>query len=234
MASFMAIGAHPDDIELGMGATVHKLIREGHAVVCVDLTDGEPTPHGTRELRAQETAAANERLGITERVCLELPNRVLADTEEARRRLAALMREHRPAAVFTHVAHDVHPDHVAAAAITRGAVLLSRIVKIDLPHEPFRPGPVYHFLWSHLRHLHQPDFVLSVEEEDAQAKVAAVRAYASQFLANPANVDIVDWVRRRLDTDGALGRVPQGEGFQAEEPPCLADLTALVQVRQER
>jgi len=228
MADIMAIGAHPDDIEIGMGATLRRLIREGHAVVCVDLTDGEPTPHGSREIRAREIAAANAVLGVTERVCLELPNRVLMDCEGARRRLAALMRKHRPEAVFTHVERDAHPDHVAAAQIIRGAVLLSRVAKIDLEHEPFRPGPVYHFLCSHLRYPYQPDFLLTVSEDDYQAKLEAILKYKSQFVVNPANLEVRDWLAARMQYFGAMGRVKYAEAFIAQESPCLRDVPALL------
>ncbi|MFH0910152.1 MAG: bacillithiol biosynthesis deacetylase BshB1 [Planctomycetota bacterium] len=228
MANILAIGAHPDDIEIGMGGALRKLLREGHEVLCVDLTDGEPTPHGTREIRRKETLASNQVLGITRRVCLDLPNRVLLDTEEARRRLAAEMRAFRPDLVFTHVERDAHPDHVAAAQITRGAVLLSRIVKIDLSHEPFRPGPVFHFLCSHLRYPYQPSFVLEVSEADYLAKLEAVMQYESQFVVNKDNARMRDFLSTRMKYFGALIRRDYGEGFLSEEPIGLKDVTALL------
>ncbi|MHC4887586.1 MAG: PIG-L deacetylase family protein, partial [Planctomycetota bacterium] len=96
MTTILAIGAHPDDIEIGLGGTIHRQIREGNRVVVVDLTDGEETPYGNRELRKEETAKANAILGITERRCLDLPNRILRDTDEARMSLGTVMREVRP------------------------------------------------------------------------------------------------------------------------------------------
>lgn len=223
----MAIGAHPDDLEIGAGATLCRLIREGHEVTAIDLTDGEPTPYGSRESRQREVEAANAVLGIGARHCLHLPNRVLQDNEEARRRLALVMRRTRPEIVLTHVERDAHPDHVAAAAITRGAVLLSRIVKIDLPHDPWRPGRVYHFLCSHMRYPYQPDFVVAARRADFEAKRKAIACYQTQFQANPANRGVETWLETRMRYFGSLGRVEYGEGFMAEEPVCLRLLTDL-------
>jgi len=227
MARIMAIGAHPDDIEIGVGATLRKLIRDGHEVACIDLTDGEPTPHGTREIRQRETAKANGILGITDRTCLDLPNRVLMDNEAARRRLATEMRRFRPEIVFTHVERDAHPDHVAAAHIARGAILLSRIVKIDLEYDPYRPGQVYHFVCSHLRYAYQPDFILAVSEDDHRAKLDAILAYESQFGPQTQNAKVTGWLETRMQYFGSLGRTAYGEAFLSEEPVCLADVTLL-------
>ncbi|MBN1256966.1 MAG: PIG-L family deacetylase, partial [Planctomycetes bacterium] len=187
-----------------------------------------PTPHGTPEIRARETAAANKVLGITERLCLGFPNRVLMDTEEARRRLATEIRRVRPEIIFTHVERDAHPDHLAAVAITRGAVLLSRIVKIDLEYEPFRPGRVFRFLCSHLRYAYQPSFILEVKEEDYQAKCQALLCYESQFVHNQSNIEVIDRLETRMKYFGSLGRVKYGEAFIADEPVCLSDVTAIV------
>ncbi len=227
MATLLAIGAHPDDIEIGIGGTLRKAVREGHRVVVIDLTDGEPTPYGSREIRQRETARANDILGITERRCLGLPNRILTDTIDARRALATVMREVRPDVVFTHVQLDAHPDHVAAFEIARGAVLLSRIVKIDLPHDPWRPGPMHQFLSSHLRHAYAPSFVLGLGEEDHEAKIEAVLAYESQFVRGRHP----NWARNlltaRAEYFGSLGRVRYGEPIVTDEVPGLWDVLAV-------
>ncbi len=218
MARIMVIGAHPDDIEIGVGATVAKLIAEGHEVTAVDITDGEPTPQGTRELRQKETARANEILGITDRVCLEEPNRILQDTPEARTKLAIEMRRTRPEIIFTHSEQDVHPDHVACFAITRGAILLSRIHKIDLPHEPWRPGRLYFYFSYHLRQVYTPSFVMRVEPEFFEKKIKSILAYESQFVFNKDNEGIEALVERRLRENGRLVYSEFGEPFASEEP----------------
>lgn len=228
MASIMAIGAHPDDIEIGCGATLHRLIKEGHDVVCVDLTDGEPTPHGTKEIRQKETAAANKELGITVRYCLDLPNRVLMDTEDARRKLATLMRKHKTDIILGHVELDAHPDHVAAFQITRGAELLSRIVKIDLEYEPHRPKRVFHFLCSHMRHAYQPSFVIPAPSESFDAKINAIRQYQSQFYVNKDNLAVEGMLAARMRYFGSLARADYGEGFISNEPVCVHDLMSII------
>jgi len=229
MTTILAIGAHPDDIEIGMGSTIHGALRAGHRVVGVDLTDGEPTPRGSREIRTHETARANEILGLTERICLELPNRVLADSEDARRRLAAVMRRVRPDLVVTHHTHDAHPDHVAAHTITRGAVLLSRIVKIDLEGEPWRPGKALCFDCSHEKSVREPSFVVAVPPEDFDAKMAAILAYESQF--GPV-YDGLHWMRdvitARARMLGALINSPFGEAFFSDD---VVGLDSLWQIR---
>ncbi len=224
----MAIGAHPDDIEIGCGATIYDLIKNGNEVVCVDLTDGEPTPQGTREIRQQETSKANDILGITKRYCLDLPNRVLMDTEDARRSLAVLMRKHKTEIVLSHIELDAHPDHVAAFQITRGAILLSRIVKIDLEFEANRPQKVFYFLCSHMRHAYQPSFVVPSSEDAFQAKMNAFRQYESQFFKNKDNHEVESMLTSRMQYFGSLVRKPYGEGFVSDEPILVRDLNTVM------
>src|SRR5918997_2245220 len=99
MASILVIGPHPDDQELGMGGTVLKLASQGHYVHLVDMTNGEPTPHGSVEIRARESAEAARVLGVG-RTLVGLPNRQVTHTIEARHRVAAVVRAHRPDAMF--------------------------------------------------------------------------------------------------------------------------------------
>ncbi len=224
MATIMAVGAHPDDIEIGIGGTLARAVRQGHRVIGVDLTDGEETPYGNRNLRAAETAKATEALGLADRICLDLPNRLLMDTEDARLKLGSAMRTFRPDIVFTHHELDAHPDHVAAFQITRGAALISRIVKIDLPHEPWRPGPLYSFICSHLRHNYRPSFVLEISEEDLEAKLNAVRAYESQFVVARPEGWVEDYITTRARYFGSLGKAVYGEAVLTDEVIGLANV----------
>lgn len=218
MARVMFIGAHPDDIEIGAGGVIAQLIEQGHQITAVDLTDGEPTPNGTREIREVETARANEILGITDRVCLEEPNRILQDTPEARTKLAIEMRRTRPEIIFTHSEQDVHPDHVATFAITRGAILLSRIHKIDLPHQPWRPGKVFYYFSYHLRQIYTPSIIVRLTPEHYRKKIDSILAYESQFVLNQTNSGIEELVERRLRESGRLVYADFGEPFASEEP----------------
>src|SRR5690606_15266554 len=113
----LIIAPHPDDAELGMGGTLVRMLREGLRVGVLDLTNGEPTPHGSVEIRAEETRAASQVLGVTVRENLGLPNRRLEATLEARHQLAGVLRRLRPRWLFAPYWEDAHPDHVAATTL---------------------------------------------------------------------------------------------------------------------
>src|SRR2546423_923375 len=110
--SILVVGPHPDDQELGMGGTIVKLARQGHRIHIVDMTNGEPTPKGSVEIRAREAAEAAKVLGV-QRTLLGLKNREVTHNLESRHKLAALIRVHRPNVIFLPYPIDAHPDHVA-------------------------------------------------------------------------------------------------------------------------
>jgi bacillithiol biosynthesis deacetylase BshB1 len=216
MADVMCIGAHPDDVEIGMGAAVACMVRQGLDVVMVDLTDGEPTPRGTHDTRMAEAADAARALGVSLRLTLPLVNRELADTVEARRLLAELVREHRPRLLFAPYPVDAHPDHIAASAIVEAARFYAKFVKTDMTGSPHFPARVYHYFAVHLRLVAKPSFVLDVSE-DLDAKMAALACYESQFASGTANARVLDWVRGQAASWGALIGTAAGEPFFARE-----------------
>src|SRR5205823_10327049 len=112
---YLVIAAHPDDAELGAGGTILSLKAQGAKVGVLDLTDGEPTPHGSVEIRRAETDAATRVLGLDYRGNLGLPNRSLTADLEARRRLAGALRQLRPRVLLAQYWEDAHPDHAAAS-----------------------------------------------------------------------------------------------------------------------
>jgi LmbE family N-acetylglucosaminyl deacetylase len=122
----MVIAAHPDDAEVQMGGTLAKLADLGRRILLVDLTDGEPTEFAEPGVRATQAREAAAILGV-ERVTLNFPDRLLVDGTEARLAVARSIREHRPRSVFGTGEACVHPDHAAAAGITRAAVFLARL-----------------------------------------------------------------------------------------------------------
>lgn len=216
MSDVVAVGAHPDDVEIGMGATVARMVRQGLSVTIVDLTDGEPTPRGTHETRMAEAAEAASVLGVR-RVTLPLPNRELQDTLEARRVLAEVLREERPTWLFTPYPTDAHPDHVAAAALCEAARFWSKLTKTDMSGEPHYPAKLYRYLAVHLRLLAKPSFVMDVTGE-IETKLDALACYRSQFGANERDRGIVDMVRLQAATWGAaIGRAAGEPFFSAEE-----------------
>jgi bacillithiol biosynthesis deacetylase BshB1 len=222
----MCIGAHPDDVEIGMGGTVAKLVRRGARVVIVDLTNGEPTPHGTVERRAAESARAAEVLGV-ERRTLSQPNRYLFDTVEARTELAEVMREFRPRTIFVPFAEDAHPDHIAASAIAVAARFYAKFTRTDMTGDPFFPQRVYRYMAVHMRGVVEPSFIVDVTE-DLPRKLEALAAYESQFSGNPTNAGVMDLVAGQAAMWGALGRVGAGEPFFALEPIAIRSVTDLI------
>jgi len=212
----LCIGAHPDDVEIGMGATVAKMVRQGARVALVDLTNGEPTPHGSPEIRATESAEAARILGVTRRT-LSGRNRYLMDTVEARTELAEVIRELRPRVLFIPYADDAHPDHIAASSIALAARFYSKFTKTEMSGEPVFPERVYRYMAVHQRIVAEPSFIVDVSD-DLATKLAAIQAYESQFSANPANATVIELMRQTALMWGGLGRVNAGEPFFALEP----------------
>jgi bacillithiol biosynthesis deacetylase BshB1 len=186
MASILIIGPHPDDQELGMGGTIARLVKQRHRVHLVDMTSGEPTPLGTPERRARESAAAAKILGV-ERTNLGLPNREVVHSVEARHKLAAVIRVHRPDWMFLPYPIDAHPDHVATTRIGEDARFDAKLTKSNIPGEPCYPKRIIYYYCTHLRMNFNPTFFLDISSE-IDMKIAAVRAYESQFVQNNSPV----------------------------------------------
>lgn len=226
MIDALCIGAHPDDVEIGMGGAVAGMVRRGWSVAIVDLTDGEPTPRGSKETRARESAAAAAELGVARRT-LELKNRELFDTVEARTALAEVVRELRPRIMFAPYPVDAHPDHVAASAIAEAARFYAKFVKTDMAGEPHHPARLHHYFAVHLRLVAKPSFIVDVTE-DLPAKMRALVCYESQFSANERNAGVLPWVEQQAAAWGALIGRPAGEPFFSREEIGVADVGVLL------
>ncbi len=224
----LAIAAHPDDAELGVGGTLALLLAQGKRVGVLDLTDGEPTPHGSPEIRAREAAAATAALGLTWRGNLGLPNRRLEATLDARARLAGVLRELRPACLLAHYWEDSHPDHVAASALTDAARFWAKLTKSDLPGEPFHPRRVLYYFSVHLRIHPRPSFVMDVSAH-IEAKMRAVSCYHSQLIQGRpgAYPTVIDDVRDRARYWGWAIGTGYGEPLLSREEVGLTGLDAL-------
>jgi N-acetylglucosamine malate deacetylase 1 len=186
MASILVIGPHPDDQELGMGGTIALLASQGHKVHLLDVTNGEPTPLGTLEKRQAESVAAAKALKV-QRSLLGLPNRQVIHSIEARHRMAAVIRQHRPDWIFLPFPVDAHPDHVAVTRIGEDARFDAKLTKSDIPGEPWYPKRIIYYFCTHLRMNFQPNFCIDISRHIEQ-KMAAVLAYQSQFVENNSPV----------------------------------------------
>jgi N-acetylglucosamine malate deacetylase 1 len=192
----LAVGAHPDDVEIACGGTLARLARKGYHVGIVDLTDGEPTPGSPGpDLRLAEAKKAAEVLGAAVRVTLNLPNRRLFDSFESRVALARVFRRYRPKVVLGFGGKTVlaSPDHYQAMLITDAAVFYSRLTKWD---EHFDGLPV-HTVSNQLgfpialHGLDLPDaagYIVADVGSTLGVKIDAVRCYATQFPAAKAGI----------------------------------------------
>jgi N-acetylglucosamine malate deacetylase 1 len=225
----LVIAPHPDDAELGMGGAILKFKAEGRRVGILDLTDGEPTPHGSPELRRRETAAATKILGVDWRDNLGLPNRRLEATLDARAKLAGVLRTLRPTWLFAPYWIDAHPDHVAATELIEAARFWSKLTKTDLPGEPFHPKRIYNYYCVHLKLAPRPAFVLDISEHWEQ-KLAAIRCYESQFITGRTTEPptFFDQLRDEAAYWGKTIGTRYGEPFDCREPIGLSSMTNLV------
>lgn len=225
----LVVAAHPDDAELGMGGAMLRLTAEGKSVGVVDLTTGEPTPHGSPELRRRETTEATRILGLKQRECLHLPNRSLQPTLEARRKLAGVLRRYRPRTVFFHYWEDAHPDHVAACQLSEAARFWAKLSKSDLPGSPHWPQRVIYFYSMHLRKNPTPAFILDISPYIEQ-KMQALAAYHTQFVQGrcTAGHTFLETVRSRAHYWGSLIGTEYGEPFVCREELGLASIEHVI------
>lgn len=225
----LIVAPHPDDAEIGMGGTLAALIAAGKKVVLADLTNGEPTPFGTPEKRASEWAAASKILGLQERINLGLTNRELQDNISSRRVVAEVIRKYRPEVLFIPYFEDAHPDHIAASQLVTAARFYAKFEKSDLAYEPYYPRKVIHYFSTHLRVKFEPTFIFDISQH-IDAKLAAIRAYRSQFDENPKNRGAIEHIRVNNAFWGQQAGCQFGEPFVCREQVKLSSVEALLNV----
>ena len=225
----LVVAPHPDDAELGMAGAILKFRSENLRVGVLDLTSGEPTPHGSLETRIQETKAATDILNLDWRENLGLPNRSLEPTLAARAQLAAVFRQTRPRWIFAPYWIDAHPDHVAATQLIEAARFWSKLTKTDMPGEPFHPERIFYYYCVHLKTIPQPAFVLDISEF-WDRKLAAVSCYRSQFIeGRPAEPPtFLDRLRDQAAFWGWSINTHYAEPFATREPIGLGTMKGLL------
>jgi bacillithiol biosynthesis deacetylase BshB1 len=225
----IAVGAHPDDVEIGCGGTLALLAARGHRVGIVDLTDGEPTPRSSGpEERLAEAAAAARVLGVTHRENLGFPNRRLFDGFEVRVALAKVFRRWRPRVVIGLADKTplASPDHAQAVAITEAAVFYSRLTKWDDTFDGLPVHTVPHLLGYFLfagvpavPHGHWP-LVVDIAGH-LETKLEAIGCYKSQF--PPEKAHVFPRVRAMAETVGIMAGCAAGELLASSRMPCTSD-----------
>jgi N-acetylglucosamine malate deacetylase 1 len=226
----LAIGPHPDDVELGCGGTLAALARRGLAFGIADLTRGEMGTRGTPEARAREAARAAMILGARFRATLDLGDGAMRTDRAAELEIVALIRKSRPRLVLAPHREDRHPDHVRASRLVADAAWYAGLRRLQTGERAHRPQQVVYYPTSFTA---DPSFLVDVTEVFNQ-KLAAIRAYVSQF-HDPASREpetyistrgYFDGVTARAQAFGRLANVTFAEGFVSLQPPLLADPVA--------
>jgi|SRR6516225_3957508 bacillithiol biosynthesis deacetylase BshB1 len=222
---YLIIAPHPDDAELAVGGTILLLKSQGSHVGVLDLTDGEPTPHGSPETRRAETEAANRVLGLDWRGNLGLPNRSLVADLESRKRLAVAIRQLRPRRLFAPYWEDSHPDHVAASTLVDAARFWAKLTKTDMEGDPHYPQQIFYYFSVHLRLHPQPSFITDITPF-LDAKMQALACYHSQFIAGRPAIQptFLDEIRQRARYWGWTIGTGFGEPFFCREQIGLRSL----------
>ncbi len=227
--NILVAGPHPDDQELAMGGTIALLARRGHRVTLLDITDGEPTPHGLPEIRAAEAAAAAAALGVA-RQAAGLRNREVLYSLAGRHQLAAIYRQLRPDILFLPYPQDAHPDHGQVTRIAEDARFDAKLTRSTIPGEPFYPPRLIYYFCTHLRMNFPASFCVDVSAT-MEVKMQALRCYDSQFFrGRPAAEQgaVLDYVRNLDAYFGGTIRRPFAEPFYVTEMLGLSGLEEIV------
>ncbi len=218
----IAVGAHPDDVEIACGGTLAKLAKQGYRVGIVDLTDGEPTPNSPGpEHRAAEAKAAAKKLGVHVRLELGMPNRRLFDSFEARVALAKVFRRYRPRLVlgFGEKTPLASPDHFQAMQITDAGVFYARLTKWDQYFDNLPVHTITAYLYYTLAFTSfgvppgAGNLVVDISDT-LQTKLEAIRCYKTQFGAQPEK-QIEERVKSFAIQLGTAAGFPAGEMFSS-------------------
>src|SRR6516165_3812867 len=229
----LAIGPHPDDLEILCGGTLAKLVNLGQRVAMLDLTTGEPTPRGSLEIRAREAEAARQALGVPLRINLGLPNRELMDIPVNRYALATQLRKLRPQIVIAAFGRTpaASPDHYQGQLLIEAARFYSQLTKWDDRfggRSPFRvPHLVYTpFTFDAEQRTWAGSFIVDITET-FETKVQAIRCYESQFDGDRFSKLHHFLSGQNAATGGRCG-FRYGELFYLPVPVGSADLAATV------
>ena len=173
----LAVGAHPDDVELGCGGLLLLMRDRGYRFAMLDLTAGERGSRGDKATRAEEARSAAALLGATARECLGLPDTKVEEDAGAIRLMVETIRKWRPKLVVSMSANDRHPDHAACARVVERAVFLAPLVNAEADGTPHRVRRVIRYS---RHHDFVPSFVVDISDV-VDTKLAAVRCHGSQF-----------------------------------------------------
>jgi len=229
----LAIGAHPDDVDLGVGGTLLLLAAQGFSTAILDLSQGEAASRGTPEERVREADRSARVLQVRERYNAELPDGDIENSPDQRLRVIPFIRALRPAVILSHHGTDRHPDHGAAHALVRDANFFAGVASIETDEDPYRAPNIFHF------HPYQDDedppaMVVDVSDH-FERKLRALKSFKSQ-LFNPgyrgtetyvSSPEFWDNIMTRAAYWGSRVGVAYGEPLFAPGPLLLNYLPGL-------
>jgi N-acetylglucosamine malate deacetylase 1 len=237
----LAIGVHPDDVELGCSGTLINEIKLGKKIGIVDLTQGELGTRGTVETRYQEAANAAILIGASVRENLKMRDGFFKNDEEHQLKLIQAIRKYQPEIIIGNILHDRHPDHGRAGHLISDACYLSGLAKIETKDEngslqqKWRPK---YFLQYMQDWYHEPDLLLDITDAFEQ-RMKAIQAYTTQFHSGQiaeegpqtyiSSPDFLDSVIARSRMLGKRIGVKYAEGFISEKKIGIKNLDALIQ-----
>ena len=232
----LAIGAHPDDVELGCSGTIAKEIALGKKVGIIDLTRGELGSRGSAEIRDSEAKKAARILRVSFRENLNFKDGFFTNDELHQLELIKVIRKYKPKIILCNAIDDRHIDHPKGAKLVVDSCFLSGLKKIKTNHEgvdqnPWRPENIYHYIqWKNLN----PDFVVDISEY-FDTKIKSVKAFKSQFYNGNESVhdtpistkNFLDSIEYRAKDLGRLTGVEYAEGFIASRLPRIESISDL-------
>ncbi len=232
----LAVGVHPDDVELGCGGTLLKQTKKGNSVGILDLTEGELGTRGDSKTRLKEAKAAARILGIADRVNLGFEDGFFTNDKAHQLEVIQIIRQYQPEIVFANAHYDRHPDHARAAELVRDACFLSGLAKVETTwkgekQKAYRPRAVYHYIQA----IHaEPHFVVDITPF-FEKKMKSVLAYRSQFY-NPkskgkstfiSSPEFMEFVKARAVHFGVPSGVKYAEAFTVNKTPRVEDILQL-------
>lgn len=233
----LAIGIHPDDIELSCSGTLLKQKDKGSRIGLLDLSEGELGTRGDRDQRAKEANAAASMLGADFRVILDLGDGFFTWEKSAIIQIIRIIRASRPEIVLCNAMEDRHPDHGRAAKLSADACFLSGLARIEtdwenMVQDRWRPSKVLHYIQDYYR---PPDVLVDITPYQAR-KMEVIRQFSSQFY-NPdsdepsspiSGKEFLDFVEAKGRVYGRYIHVEFAEGFESQRPLGIEDLRSLV------
>lgn len=233
----LAIGVHPDDVELSCSGTLARHLSMGKTAGILDLTLGELGTRGSATLRTQEAMASAKILGVAFREQLNFKDGFFTSDEAHQRRIISVIRKYQPEIVLCNAISDRHPDHGRAAKLTADACFYSGLVKVETEQDgakqkPWRPKAVYHYIQDQFIH---PDFVIDVSDF-MEVKHRSIMAFSSQFYdpnskepATPiSGKDFLENLNAKMSIWGRAIGVSYAEGFTVSRYPGVKSLFDLV------